>query len=92
MQVLFIFPRSWIVIENFFSLCFDWVVFCDITLVIVYKMLKGIENVIEIDDDELDILPSLLTDHTFDLGIPLEPIRSSVGTNARRISLQITSQ
>ena len=54
-------------------------------------MSKGKEKVIEIDDDELDSLPSLLTDPAFDPGIPLEPIRSSVGTNARRMSPQITS-
>ncbi|KAK9201751.1 hypothetical protein WN944_016957 [Citrus x changshan-huyou] len=50
-----------------------------------WGMSKGKENVIEVDDDELDFLPSLLTDPAFDPGIPLEPIRSSVGTSARRI-------
>ncbi|KAL9413750.1 hypothetical protein AB3S75_042273 [Citrus x aurantiifolia] len=54
-------------------------------------MSKGKEKVIEVDDDELDFLPSLLTDPAFDLGIPLEPIRSSVGTSARRMSPQTTS-
>ncbi|KAL9453153.1 hypothetical protein AB3S75_008866 [Citrus x aurantiifolia] len=54
-------------------------------------MSKGKEKVIEVDDDELDFLPSLLTDPTFDPGIPLEPIRSSVGTSARRMSPQTTS-
>ena len=54
-------------------------------------MSKGKEKVIEIDDDELDFLPSLLADLAFDLGIPLEPIRSSVGTSARRMPSQITS-
>ncbi|KAL9454076.1 hypothetical protein AB3S75_009639 [Citrus x aurantiifolia] len=54
-------------------------------------MLKGKEKVIEIDDDELDFLPSLLVDPTFDPGIPLEPIRSSVGTSAWRMSPQIIS-
>ena len=54
-------------------------------------MSKGKEKVIEIDDDELDFLPSLLADSAFDLGIPLEPIRSSVGTSVRRMSPQITS-
>ena len=54
-------------------------------------MSKGKEKVVEIDDDELDFLPSLLADLAFDLGIPLEPIRSGVGTSARRMSPQITS-
>ncbi|KAL9425706.1 hypothetical protein AB3S75_032631 [Citrus x aurantiifolia] len=54
-------------------------------------MSKGKEKVIKVDDDELDFLPSLLTDPAFDLGIPLEPIRSSVGTSARRMSPQTTS-
>lgn len=54
-------------------------------------MSKGKEKVIEVDDDELDFLPSLLTDPAFDPGIPLEPIRSSVGTSARRMSPQTTS-
>ena len=35
LQVLFLFPRSWIVVDNFFSLCFIWVVFGDTALVIV---------------------------------------------------------
>ncbi|XP_024042995.1 uncharacterized protein LOC112099754 [Citrus clementina] len=54
-------------------------------------MSKCKEKVIEIDDDELDFLPSLLADPAFDLGIPLEPIKSNVGTSARRMSPQITS-
>ncbi|GAY65894.1 hypothetical protein CUMW_244540 [Citrus unshiu] len=54
-------------------------------------MSKGKEKVIEVDDDELDFLPSLLTDPAFDPGIPLEPIKSSVGTSARRTSPQTTS-
>ena len=54
-------------------------------------MSKGKEKVIEIDDDELDFLSSLLAGPTFDPVIPLEPIRSSVGTSPRRMSLQITS-
>ncbi|GAY51663.1 hypothetical protein CUMW_135930 [Citrus unshiu] len=54
-------------------------------------MSKGKKKVIEVDNDELDFLPSLLTDPAFDPGIPLEPIRSSVGTSAMRISPQTTS-
>ncbi|KAL9413700.1 hypothetical protein AB3S75_042233 [Citrus x aurantiifolia] len=54
-------------------------------------MSKGKEKVVEIDDDELGFLPSLLNDPAFDPGIPLEPIRSSVGTSARRMSPQTTS-
>ncbi|KAL9426488.1 hypothetical protein AB3S75_033301 [Citrus x aurantiifolia] len=54
-------------------------------------MSKGKDKIIEIDDDELDFLPSLLADPAFDPGLPLEPIRSSVETNARRISPQKTS-
>ncbi|XP_015382215.1 uncharacterized protein LOC107175309 [Citrus sinensis] len=54
-------------------------------------MLKGKEKVIKVDDDELDFLPSLLTDPAFDPGIPLEPIRSSVGTSSRRMSPQTAS-
>ncbi|KAL9459101.1 hypothetical protein AB3S75_002481 [Citrus x aurantiifolia] len=54
-------------------------------------MSKGKEKVVEIDEDELDFLPSLLTDPVFDPGIPLEPVRSSVGTSARRMSPQTTS-
>ncbi|GAY51186.1 hypothetical protein CUMW_132350 [Citrus unshiu] len=54
-------------------------------------MSKGKEKVVEIDDDELGFLPNLLTDPAFDPGIPLEPIRSSVGTSARRMSPQTTS-
>ncbi|KAL9451803.1 hypothetical protein AB3S75_013387 [Citrus x aurantiifolia] len=54
-------------------------------------MSKGKEKVIEVDDDELDFLPSLLTDPAFDPGVPLEPIRSSVGTSARRMSPPTTS-
>ncbi|KAL9432539.1 hypothetical protein AB3S75_027552 [Citrus x aurantiifolia] len=54
-------------------------------------MSKGKEKIVEIDDDELGFLPSLLTDPAFDPGIPLEPIKSSVGTSARRMSPQTTS-
>ncbi|XP_024043379.1 uncharacterized protein LOC112100034 [Citrus clementina] len=54
-------------------------------------MSKGKEKVIEVDDDELDFLPSLLTDPAFDPEIPLEPIRSSVRTSARSMSPQTTS-
>ncbi|KAH9671687.1 Cactin [Citrus sinensis] len=52
---------------------------------------EGKEKIVEIDDDELGFLPSLLTDPAFDPGIPLEPIRSSVGTSARRMSPLTTS-
>ena len=54
-------------------------------------MSKGKEKVIEVDNDELDFLPGLLTDPTFDPGIHSEPTRSSVGTSVRRMSPQITS-
>ncbi|XP_024035609.1 uncharacterized protein LOC112096417 [Citrus clementina] len=54
-------------------------------------MSKGKEKVIEVDDDELDFLPSLLTDPAFDPEVPLEPIRSSVRTSARSMSPQTTS-
>ncbi|XP_024043294.1 uncharacterized protein LOC112099975 [Citrus clementina] len=54
-------------------------------------MSKGKEKVVEIDDDELSFLPGLLTDPAFDPGIPLEPIRFSVGTSARRMSPPTTS-
>ncbi|KAH9779631.1 hypothetical protein KPL71_007769 [Citrus sinensis] len=54
-------------------------------------MSKGKEKVIEIEDDELDFLPSLLADPAFHHGVPLEPFRSSVVTSARRMSPQITS-
>ncbi|GAY66441.1 hypothetical protein CUMW_248790 [Citrus unshiu] len=54
-------------------------------------MSKSKEKVIDIDDKELDFLPSLLADPAFDPGIILKPIRSSVGTSARRMSPQITS-
>ncbi|XP_024039431.1 uncharacterized protein LOC112098057 [Citrus clementina] len=54
-------------------------------------MSKGKEKVIEVDDDELDVLPSLLTDPAFDPGIPLEPIMSGVRISARRMSPQTTS-
>ncbi|KDO37510.1 hypothetical protein CISIN_1g038286mg [Citrus sinensis] len=54
-------------------------------------MSKGKEKVVEVDDGGLDFLPSLLTDPAFDPGIPLEPLRSSVGTSARRMSPQTTS-
>ena len=49
-------------------------------------MSKGKEKVIKIGDGELDFLPSLLADPTFDPEVPLEPFRSSVGTSARRMS------
>ncbi|KAH9650174.1 protein kinase domain-containing protein [Citrus sinensis] len=61
------------------------------TETLLQGMSKGKEKVIEVDDDELDFLPSLLTDPAFDPGIPLEPIRSSVGPSARRMSPQTTS-
>ncbi|XP_024043040.1 uncharacterized protein LOC112099802 [Citrus clementina] len=54
-------------------------------------MSKGKEKIVEIDDDKLDFLPSLLADPAFDPGLPLEPFRSSVGTSARRMSPQTTS-
>ncbi|XP_052297160.1 uncharacterized protein LOC112497637 [Citrus sinensis] len=54
-------------------------------------MSKGKEKVLEVDDDELDFLPSLLTDPAFDPEVPLEPIRSSVRTSARSMSPQTTS-
>ena len=54
-------------------------------------MSKGKEKVIEVDDDELDFLPRLLTDPAFDPEISLEPIRPNVGTSARRMSPQTTS-
>ncbi|XP_052290829.1 uncharacterized protein LOC127900265 [Citrus sinensis] len=54
-------------------------------------MSKGKEKIIEVDDNELDFLPSLLADAAFDSEIPLEPIRSSVRTSARRMSPQTTS-
>ncbi|XP_024047971.1 uncharacterized protein LOC112101545 [Citrus clementina] len=54
-------------------------------------MSKGKKKVIEVDDDELDFLPSLLADPTFDPGIPLEPIRPSIGTSARRNSPEATT-
>ncbi|KAL9447807.1 hypothetical protein AB3S75_015309 [Citrus x aurantiifolia] len=54
-------------------------------------MSKGKEKVVEIDDDELAFLPSLLTDPAFDPGISLEQVRSSVGTSARKMSPQTTS-
>ncbi|KAL9436532.1 hypothetical protein AB3S75_022559 [Citrus x aurantiifolia] len=54
-------------------------------------MSKGKEKVVEIDDDELGFLPGLLTDPAFDPEIPLEPIKFSVGTSARRMSPQATS-
>ena len=46
---------------------------------------------IEVDDDELDFMPDLLADPAFDPGIPLESIKSSVRTSARRMSPEITS-
>ncbi|XP_052299735.1 uncharacterized protein LOC127903109 [Citrus sinensis] len=54
-------------------------------------MSKGKEKVVEIDDDELSFLPGPLTDPAFDPGIPLEPVRFSVGISARRMSPQTTS-
>ncbi|XP_024038313.1 uncharacterized protein LOC112097354 [Citrus clementina] len=54
-------------------------------------MSKGKEKVVEIDDDELSFLPGPLTNPAFDPGIPLEPVRFSVGTSARRMSPQTTS-
>ncbi|KAL9444672.1 hypothetical protein AB3S75_017793 [Citrus x aurantiifolia] len=54
-------------------------------------MSKGKEKVIEVDDDELDFLPSLLADPAFDPWISFEPIRSSIGISARRMSPEITS-
>ncbi|XP_024042710.1 uncharacterized protein LOC127901421 [Citrus sinensis] len=54
-------------------------------------MSKGKEKVVEIGDDELGFLPSLLADSAFDPWVPLEPTRSSVGTSARRMSPQTTS-
>ena len=54
-------------------------------------MSKGKEKVIEVDDDELDFLPGLLTDPAFDPRIPLEPISSSIGTSARRMSPEATT-
>ena len=54
-------------------------------------MSKGKEKVIEVDDDELDFLPSLLIDPAFDHVIPLKPIISIVGASARRMSPQTTS-
>ncbi|XP_052295262.1 uncharacterized protein LOC127901752 [Citrus sinensis] len=54
-------------------------------------MSKGKEKVIEVDDDGLDFLPSLLTDPAFDPEILLEPIRSSVRTSTRSMSPQTTS-
>ncbi|XP_024038829.1 uncharacterized protein LOC112097701 [Citrus clementina] len=54
-------------------------------------MSKGKEKIVEIDDDELRFLPGLLTDPAFDSAIPLETIRSSVGTSARKMSPQTTS-
>ncbi|KAL9447458.1 hypothetical protein AB3S75_015012 [Citrus x aurantiifolia] len=49
-------------------------------------MSKGKEKVIEVDDDELDFQPGIFADPAFDTAIPLEPIRSSVGTSTRRMS------
>ena len=54
-------------------------------------MSKGKEKVIEIDDDKLNFLPSLLDHPAFDPGVPLEPFRFSVGTSTRKMSPQITS-
>ncbi|XP_024046703.1 uncharacterized protein LOC112101041 [Citrus clementina] len=53
-------------------------------------MSKGKEKVIEVDDDKLDFLPSLLTDPAFDPEVPLEPVRFSVRTSARSMSPQTT--
>ena len=46
---------------------------------------------IEVVDDELDFLPGLLTDPAFDSRIPLEPIRFSIRTSARRMSHEATT-
>ncbi|KAL9422378.1 hypothetical protein AB3S75_034615 [Citrus x aurantiifolia] len=54
-------------------------------------MSKDKEKVIKVDDDELDFLSGLLADPAFNPRIPLEPIRSSVRTSARRTSPEITS-
>ncbi|KAL9450689.1 hypothetical protein AB3S75_012424 [Citrus x aurantiifolia] len=54
-------------------------------------MSKGKEKVVEVDDDELDFLPTLLADLTFDPGIPLEPIRPNIGTSVRRMSPEATT-
>ncbi|XP_052291805.1 uncharacterized protein LOC127900659 [Citrus sinensis] len=54
-------------------------------------MSKGKEKVVEVDDDELDFLPSLLTNPAFDPEVPLEPVRPSVRTSARSMSPQTTS-
>ncbi|XP_024047927.1 uncharacterized protein LOC112101481 [Citrus clementina] len=54
-------------------------------------MSKGKEKVVEVGDDELGFLPSLLADSAFDPGAPLEPTRTSVGTSARRTSPHTTS-
>ena len=54
-------------------------------------MSKGKEKVIEVDDDELDFLPSLLVNPAFDPRIPLEPIRPSIRTSARRMSPEATT-
>ncbi|KAL9450596.1 hypothetical protein AB3S75_012346 [Citrus x aurantiifolia] len=54
-------------------------------------MPKGKEKVIEVDDDELDFLLGLLADPTFDPMILLEPIRSSTGIGARRMSHEVTT-
>ena len=63
-----------------------------IVLDIVYEMSKGKENVIEIDDDELDFLPDLLTEPAFNPRISLEPVRpSSVKNSAMRMSPEVTT-
>ena len=54
-------------------------------------MIKGKEKVIGVDDDELDFLPGLLADPAFDPEIPLEPIRPSIWTSARRMSPEATT-
>ncbi|KAL9463053.1 hypothetical protein AB3S75_000961 [Citrus x aurantiifolia] len=54
-------------------------------------MSKGKEKLIEVDDDKLDFLSGLLAGPAFDLKILLEPIRSSVGTSARRMSPEPTT-
>ena len=54
-------------------------------------MLKGKEKVIKLDDEKLDVMSGLLADPAFDLRIPLKSIRSSVRTNAKRTSPEITS-
>ncbi|KAL9436512.1 hypothetical protein AB3S75_022543 [Citrus x aurantiifolia] len=54
-------------------------------------MSKGKEKIIEVNDNKLDFLPGLLADPAFDPRIPLEPIRSSVGTSVRRMFPEVTT-